>query len=493
MNDSGLPRRGACHVGQMAHFVTIIISLAVSVIILVALLPSESDAARPTPSSQTSSQTLTFTPVADSRVEESTPTTNYGPQYLKTDNDGVGKRSETYLKFDVSGLSGSVRGAKLRLYATDSTVNGPAIWAAPNTWTEGGITWNNKPQRIGTIAADKGNISIGTWVTFNVSSLVSANGTYSFNLAQSSADGITFYQREYSTNKPKLVVTTDGTTSTPPPSGTDPVLVGAGDIATGGLGSDADKTAQLVEQVIQQRPETAVFTAGDNAYSDGSVSDFQNKYHPTWGRFKSRTNPTAGNHEYHQAGAKPYFGYFGAAARPGASNGNYSYELGSWHIIALNSGNCSYVASECAAGSTMIKWLEADLAANNKRNVLAYMHQPLFSSDSQYGDSQTYMRAAWYRLYAEGADIVIAGHAHDYERFAPQTPSHAYSASGIREFVVGTGGTALRGWSKISANSQVRDNTHHGVLKLTLRDNGYDWKFLAVGGSVPDSGSAPVN
>jgi hypothetical protein len=279
----------------------------------------------------------------------------------------------------------------------------------------------------------------------------------------------------------------------PPPSSTNPVLVGAGDIATGGLGSDADKTAQLVEQVIQQRPDTVVFTTGDNAYPDGSVSDFQNKYHPTWGRFKSRTNPTTGNHEYLQVGAKPYFDYFGAAARPGASNGNYSYELGSWHIIALNSGNCTFVASDCAAGSTMIKWLEADLAANNKRNVLAYMHQPLFSSDSAYGDSQTYMRTTWERLYAEGADIVITGHAHDYERFAPQTPSHAASPSGIREFVVGTGGTPLRGWGTISANSQFRDNTHHGVLKLTLRDSGYDWQFLAVGGSVPDSGSASVN
>ena len=281
--------------------------------------------------------------------------------------------------------------------------------------------------------------------------------------------------------------------ATPPPSGTDPVLVGAGDIATGGLGSDADRTAQLVEQVIQQRPDTVVFTAGDNAYPDGSVSDFQNNYHPTWGRFNSRTNPAPGNHEYHQVGAKPYFDYFGAAARPGASNGNYSYELGSWHIIALNSGNCSYVASDCAAGSTMINWLEADLAANNKPNVLAYMHHPLFSSDSEYGDSQTFMRAAWDRLYAEGADIVIAGHAHDYERFAPQTPSHTASPSGIREFVVGTGGTSLRGWGTISANSEVRDSAHYGVLKLTLRDNGYDWQFLAVGGSVPDSGSGPVN
>jgi acid phosphatase type 7 len=488
MNNPSLPWRDARHVGQMAHFVTIIISLAVGVIILVASLPSESDATQRNPSPQT----LTFTPVADARVEEFTRTTNYGPEYLETDNDGVGNRSETYLKFDVSGVSGTVTGAKVRLYATGSTVDGPAIWAAPNSWTEGGITWNNKPQRSGGIADDKGNIPINSWVEFNVSSLVTGNGTYSFNLAQSSADGITFYQREFFTNKPQLVITTAGTTSTAP-SPTGAVLVGAGDIATDGLGSDADKTAQLVEQVIQQHPETVVFTTGDNAYPDGSVSDFQNKYHPTWGRFKSRTNPTPGNHEYHQGGAKPYFGYFGGAARPGASNGNYSYELGSWHIIALNSGNCGYVASDCAAGSTMIKWLEADLATNNKPNVLAYMHHPLFSSDSQYGDSQRFMRAAWDRLYAEGADIVIAGHAHDYERFAPQTPSHVASPSGIREFVVGTGGASLRGWGTISANSQFRDNTHHGVLKLTLRDNGYDWQFLAVGRSVPDSGSASVN
>lgn len=490
MNDPSSPQRGDWHVGQMSYFVTIITSLAAGVIILVALFAAESGAA---------SQTYSFTARADARVNESTPASNYGASYLETHNGGVGKRGETYLKFDVTGVSGTVTGAKVRLYATGSTVDGPAIWRSPNTWSEGGITWGNKPQRLDGIADDKGSISANGWVEFDVSSLVNGNGTYSFNLAQSSADGVSFYQREYSTNRPQLVLTTGGTTTPPPdpttpppPSGTGAVMVGAGDIAASGLGTAPDRTAQLVEEVVQQNPDAAVFTLGDNAYPDGTASDFLNKYHPTWGRFKSRTHPTPGNHEYHQAGAKPYFDYFGANARP-ANNGNYSYELGSWHIVALNTGNCGYVTSDCAAGSPMIRWLEADLAANNKPNVLAYFHHPLFSSEVTYGDSQTFVKPVWDALDNEGTDIILNGHAHNYERFAPQNLNHQADPNGIREFIVGSGGTGLRGFGATSANSQFRDSTHHGVLKLTLRDDGYDWQFLAVGGSVPDSGSATVN
>lgn len=143
----------------------------------------------------------------------------------------------------------------------------------------------------------------------------------------------------------------------------------------------------------------------------------------------------------------------------------------------------------------MCKWfsayelVECGSTTEHKPNVLAYFHHPLFSSESTYQDSQTFVRPIWDALYAEGADLILNGHAHLYERFAPQTPQHAANANGIREFIVGTGGTPLRSVGSVSANSQFRDSTDHGVLKLTLRDGGYDWEFLAVGGSKPDSGS----
>jgi hypothetical protein len=260
---------------------------------------------------------------------------------------------------------------------------------------------------------------------------------------------------------------------------TDPVLVGAGDIATAGTADTA--TANLVLNT----PGT-VFTAGDNAYPDGTASDYTNKYHPTWGQFKDRTYPTPGNHEYLTTGASGYFGYFGAVAGV-PSQGYYSYPLGDWHVVALNS-MCEYVGG-CDATSPMVTWLEQDLAANPTTCTVAYFHHPLFSS-GQHGN-ELKMRPTWDALYAAGADVVVSGHDHDYERFAPQTPSGVADPElGIREFVVGTGGAGLRSFGSIRPNSEVRNSNTHGVLKLTLHPSSYDWHFVSVAGQTfTDSGS----
>jgi hypothetical protein len=259
----------------------------------------------------------------------------------------------------------------------------------------------------------------------------------------------------------------------------DPVLVGAGDI--GDCTTNADEaTATLLDGI----PGTVV-TLGDNAYSAGTAKQFRDCYDPTWGRHLTRTRPSAGNHDYATADAGPYFDYFGSAA--GArGQGWYSYDLGAWHIVVLNS-NC-FAIGGCGNASPQLAWLRADLAAHPSAHVLAYWHHPRFSS-GVHGPSLVGQRF-WDALYAAGAEIVLNGHDHDYERFAPQDPwARSDPTYGIREFVVGTGGTGLRARSASADNSQVFASAH-GVLELTLRADGYDWRFVPVAGtSFTDAGS----
>src|SRR5437763_7273256 len=212
----------------------------------------------------------------------------------------------------------------------------------------------------------------------------------------------------------------------------DPVFVGAGDIASCDDLSGAYATAALIEKI----PGT-VFAVGDLAYPNGSDLDFKNCYDPTWGRFKDRTRPAPGNHEYHSSGASGYAHYFGATAGD-PEKGYYSYDLGQWHILSLNS-EC-LPAGGCTAASPQGKWLQQDLSQHPAGCTLAYFHKPLFSSGLAHG-ADPELKPIWQILYHAGADVVINGHDHDYERFAPQDPEgKADPAHGIREVVVGSGG-----------------------------------------------------
>jgi calcineurin-like phosphoesterase family protein len=255
------------------------------------------------------------------------------------------------------------------------------------------------------------------------------------------------------------------------------VFVGAGDIASCWSRGD-EATATLLDTI-----SGTVFTAGDNAYDSGSLSEYANCYGPSWGRHKARTRPTSGNHEYETADAAGYFGYFGAAAGEPAK-GYYSYDLGAWHIVALNS------TIDLSATSAQVEWLRADLAAHPRPCTLAYWHHPLFSSGAEHG-SHPYVQPLWDALYEAGAEIVISGHEHNYERFAQQTPAGAADpARGIREFIVGTGGASHYGFSTPLANSEARNSSAFGVLKLTLSARSYDWEFIPVAGQTfTDSGS----
>jgi len=256
------------------------------------------------------------------------------------------------------------------------------------------------------------------------------------------------------------------------------VLVGAGDIADCELDGD-EQTAALLDHI----PGT-VFTAGDNAYSDGSAGEFSSCYSPSWGRFRSRTRPAPGNHDYKSSNAAPYFSYYGASAGP-PGLGYYSYNLGAWHIVSLNS------EISMKRGSPQDRWLRADLAATKSKCTLAYWHSPRFSSGTEHGSDKS-TEPLWQALYDHGADVVIAGHEHNYERFAPQTATgQADPDSGIREFVAGTGGADHYEFGPPIANSEVRNGNTWGVLKLTLAPGAYKWQFIPVAGKTfTDSGSA---
>jgi hypothetical protein len=270
----------------------------------------------------------------------------------------------------------------------------------------------------------------------------------------------------------------------PMPRSGDPVLVGAGDIASCDDLAGAEATAKLIDKI----PGT-VFAVGDLAYPDGSEEQFANCYTPTWGRFKARTRPAPGNHEYHKGGgASAYARYFGAAAGD-PDKAYYSYDLGAWHIVVLNS-ECAEVGG-CEATSLQGQWLKQDLAQHPAGCTLAYFHKPLFSSGGKHGNDPE-MKPLWDVLFHAGADVVINGHDHDYERFAPQDPEgHSDTAHGIREFVVGSGGkNSHRAMGGVKPNSEVRNGDTFGVLKMTLHAKAYDWEFVPeTGKTFTDSGS----
>jgi hypothetical protein len=263
-------------------------------------------------------------------------------------------------------------------------------------------------------------------------------------------------------------------------------LVGAGDIASCSQTNDG-ATARLLGNI----PGT-VMALGDNVYPNGVAANFRDCYAPTWGIYKSRTKPALGNHEYYNTmAARPYFDYFGArAGAPG--KGYYSYDRGSWHVAVLNS-NCGKVGG-CGTDSPQGRWLRNDLASNPSRCTLAYFHHPLYATGS--GTATPQVRPFWHILYNGGAEVILSGHAHRYERYARMTPGGARSANGIRQFVVGTGGEPGGGeiFYADAPNMQVVKTGVYGVLKLVLRADSYAWKFVPIAGqSFTDSGTTPCH
>ncbi|MDX6510809.1 MAG: hypothetical protein QOE36_313 [Gaiellaceae bacterium] len=354
-----------------------------------------------------------------------------------------------------------VAGRKLCLTVREWSSNGSVV-AAPATCLTGSSTWQQFPALTYTTSQSGGTLE----VYVNQSGALAGD---SFDL-----DGVTLRRTAPAPDQPA----TSG----------DPVLVGAGDIADCTSAGD-EATSALLGQI-----GGTVATLGDNVYPNGSLTNFASCYDPNWGQWLPRTKPSLGNHDYNTANAAGYFGYFGGIAGD-PSKGYYSYDLGTWHIVVLNS-NCARIGGGCTAGSPQEQWLRSDLANHPTQCSLAYWHHPRYSSvtlSNQWDPGDTdHMKAIWQAFSDFGGDVILNGHDHLYERFAPQTPTGAGDpALGIREFIVGTGGEDhLPVGTNIAPNSEVRNGTAFGVLKLTLHASSYDWQFVpAAGAAFTDSGS----
>jgi hypothetical protein len=277
----------------------------------------------------------------------------------------------------------------------------------------------------------------------------------------------------------------------PPPAG-DPVVVAVGDVActpsdpgfNGGLGTPGHCHMKATSDLAIGIAPASVFMLGDAQYNTGSLADFNASYAPSWGRLKPITRPAIGNHEYGSRGGGGHFTYFGNAGTPRQPGcvkdceGWYSFDVGKWHVVVLNS-ECTKISggTGCAVGSPQQRWLAADLAAHPAACTAVLQHRPRWSSNSFASADVAPLVDT---MYAGGVDLLLAGHAHSYERFAPQNPSGARDdAHGIREIVVGTGGSFYSGFATVVPNSLVRKTNIFGVLKLTLRPTSYDWAFVA--------------
>jgi hypothetical protein len=330
---------------------------------------------------------------------------------------------------------------------------------------------------------------------------VKGNGLVSMGIQTSAVTDKIFASRETSTPPQLVVETAAPTPPPPPPSASDPVIAAAGDIACSpidpnfnrGAGTTGNCRQRATAALLFNSGLSSILTLGDNQYEDGEFSNFKSVFDVTWGVAKSRIRSGVGNREYNTSGATGYFDYFNGVGILSGSAGDrgkgyFSFDVGAWHLISLNS-NCSAIGG-CYLGSAQEQWLRGDLAAHPNLCTLAYWHHPLFTS-GQTGNS-TNTRPLYQDLYNSGAEIVMSGHDHDYERFAPQNPTGGLdNARGIREFVVGTGGESHHPFTVSPlANEQVRNDKTFGVMRLTLHPGSYEWKFQPIAGQTfTDSGS----
>ncbi len=546
--------------------------------------------------------TTGLSPLADTYVDASVPGTNYGTSTkIKVDTS---PDVHTYLRFDLTALTGTVTRAILTVTPTSSLSAGLDVrTVADDTWTERGMTYTNAPA-LGPVGATSGPGTTGIPLNIDVTSIVIDGGDVNLALTGRSTTASSLASRE-STTPPSLVVDTTTSTTpsntapptvsgtpavgnnlvagtgtwdgaayityayqwrrcdssgancvdrvgetaaaykvinadigstlrvvvtatnsygsavassaasavvpTPPPPVGDRVVMAAGDIACGTASTGSACIQQQTSDLLVNGNPDAVLALGDDQYECGDPSDFQNSYAPSWGRVLAKTYPVPGNHEYAQStvansscynrpsGAPGYYGYFGNRStplQPGCTvscNGYYSFDVGDWHLIALNS-NCSKVGG-CNVGNPQYTWLKSDLAAHPNQCTLAYYHHPRWTSGQEL--DTTAMGPIVQALYDARADLVLNGHDHDYERFAPLSPTGAVDpARGVREFIVGTGGRNTSTMITVKSGSEVRDSSTFGVLKLTLHPSGYDWQLVPVAGSTSgfnDSGSQPCH
>lgn len=449
-------------------------------------------------------------PVADAFVRSGTyANTAYGSSSsVAIDADDDGSVKQGYMRFLLQ-ESRPIARAYVRIYVTNDSRDSADVYLISNgTWPESQLTWNSRPALDGRLLKTITSASIKKWVDIDVTAALVPGRPLSLAFIGRSSDGFAFASKE-SSSKPSLIIELARSDAgqalldagvqvdagvpvdagrPPLDAGTpnnSPIFVGAGDIAGCESGANGEATARILDGLFANGANAngQVFTLGDNAYPDGTASQFQSCYHPTWGRHKTRTRPSAGNHDYHTSDATGYFSYFGTAAADPSKGSYYSFNLGEWHIIALD-----YYVS-LSSGSDQERWLRADLAANPNRCTIAYWHRPRFSSG--HHGSSTSPQKLWQILYDANVDVVLNGHDHLYERFALQDPSGRLDpARGIRQFTVGTGGIGVEAVETRAANSEIVNTSGLGVLKLTLHPGRYDWQYLSEAGkSFTDQGS----
>jgi hypothetical protein len=451
--------------------------------------PSTTAPAPAAPSTSLGENQLGVTVSEDTYVDLGQPQDVNGLEdLLEVENDPPDNK-QALVRFVVPAIPDgeTLRSVTMRLYVVADTEEPVTVHSVEGPWTQADASGANAPAVGAQVANVPPGTAEGATVDVDLTSVVLGPGTYDFYLTTPSDDSAEFAALESGANAPVLILdwgsgagaTAPGDGETPTElAGTPAILAGAGDISD--CDSEGDGvTAGLLDDVVAQNPSAIVFTTGDNVYSDGAPEEFDQCYDPTWGRHKDRTRPSPGNHDYNTDGATGYFAYFGSAAGD-PSKGYYSYEVGEWQILSLNS-NCGEVA--CSAGSPQERWLREQLETSEASCTLAYWHHPLYSSGSHGGDSS--VRDLFAALYEADAEIVLNGHDHNYERFAPQDPVGTHDpVGGVRQFVVGTGGTGNRGVDAPVPNSEARYNDSFGILQLSLYPDGYEWEYLAEAGST---------
>jgi hypothetical protein len=484
--------------------------------------------------------TLSLVPADDASVFAAEPRANHGgTRPLRVDGSPVVR---SYLRFDLARVAGRVADARLSLEPLSTNPVGVVVHLAAGRWREHEITYATAP-RLGPHAGRSGPISRGVRVSIDVSRFIRGRRQLGLALVGTSSQQIALADRGYGAVGPRLIVRLNAGARPAEPAGPRaghaspaparppsipagrhvriPRVAAAGDIACDptAAGNDVDAStrsscrAPVVSDMLLRIRPTAVLPLGDNQYECGDLSAFRSSYAASWGRLKAISHPAVGNHEYGEAcgrsSAVGYFRYFRAAAGP-FGRGYYSYDLGRWHMIALNSqcsaGRGRLRVGGCEAGSPQERWLRRDLARNPRRCTLAYWHEPRFSS-GQHGNAEQ-MARIWNDLVRARADVVLSGHNHVYERFSPLGAASGVPATtgddprpnfqdpvpspeGIREFVVGTGGKNHYPFSQPPLRGEVvRNADTFGLLVLRLRPRGYTWRFLPEPGKTfTDSGS----
>jgi hypothetical protein len=459
-----------------------------------------------------------FQPTDDAYVYQGATSTNYGADSSLVNNNTSGSVKRSWLKFTIDNLPlhARITNATLRLHATNSSgVTANVKGSTNTTWSEDSLTWSNAPSYNST-AISNGNQSVTAGpIDFDVTSYATESGTYTFVITQASTTETTWSSKEGSTS-PELIITF----TTIPDYGHDTVIAAVGDIAcdpsdpnyNNGLGQNGECRQAAVADVVTDINPDRLLLLGDIQYNCGGLSAYEDVFDASWGQFLPITSPISGNHERNATNgtdcdatskAYGYRHYFQDAYHPppiGANAGLwYSFDLpDNWHVVALDS-DCSRSPNPCLSTGPQLAWLHEDLqeATASGKHVMAFWHHPRFSQGTHFDDDR--QGVWWDALYSAGADLILNGHAHNYQEFGPVDPTGAADATnGIRQFIVGTGGKDTQGASNSTPSAATssliqKETTTHGALKLILHANSYEWQYIAVDGDTTNMASGSAN